>query len=91
MGHIKKDAANIWEHKVDNNTNFANFVCLSKTRIETCPTWMWYVTKDDYYTFLAEWHYHSNNIPEASNDRNTTEKYQPELTQNNVVEPCYKL
>ena len=35
---------------------------------------MWYVTKDGYYTFLAESHYHSNNIPEVSNDRNTAEK-----------------
>ena len=30
---IKKKTAYIWEYKVDNNANIANFVCLWKTRM----------------------------------------------------------
>ena len=32
--HIKKEIANIWEYKVDNTGNIANFVRLSESRID---------------------------------------------------------
>ena len=34
MLQIKKEIANIWEYKVGNNANIANFVHLRKTRME---------------------------------------------------------
>ena len=33
MLQIKKETANIWEYKVGNNANIANFVRLWKTRL----------------------------------------------------------
>ena len=37
MLQIKKETGNLWEYKVGNNDNIANFVCLWKPRLdETC-------------------------------------------------------
>ena len=39
MLQIKEDTAKIWEYKIDNNANIANFVHLWKTRkkVRTTP------------------------------------------------------
>ena len=33
MVQIRKETVSIWDYKIDNNVNIANFECLWKTRI----------------------------------------------------------
>ena len=39
MLQMKKEIVNIWEYKVDNNANIANFVSLWKTRLSRSAVW----------------------------------------------------
>ena len=45
MLQIKKETANIWEYKVGNNANIANFVYLWKTQVfSSTVNWIQYLS-----------------------------------------------